>query len=149
MGKTSRGTPGSAGIDSSMFPPHHNHFLQAIEDSRRILDLSDNWDDEGSPGYERGTWERAVRFLCEQARFAFHRLDEVLDAPEILPGPDGSIDVHWKKDNYELLVNIPNEPGEPAEYYGDNGEEVMPIRGSCDPAQPDRKLISWLTLMRR
>lgn len=35
----------------------------AIERSRRIYELEDNWDESGSSGYKRETWTRAVKFL--------------------------------------------------------------------------------------
>src|SRR5262249_55164350 len=35
----------------------------AIERSRGMLDLEDDWDGEGSPAYQQEDWERAVRML--------------------------------------------------------------------------------------
>ncbi len=34
----------------------------------------------------------------------------ILDAPNILPGPDNSIDLHWDYPKYEILINIPADP---------------------------------------
>ena len=82
----------------------------AISSSRWILNLNDDWDEKGSPGYEQTTWQRACDFLVRQAKFARESHKRNLPAPRILPGPDGSIDVHWKMPQFELLVNIPEDP---------------------------------------
>jgi len=39
----------------------------AIVHSRRILAWPDDWDDEGSPGYDERVWLRAVGFLLSNA----------------------------------------------------------------------------------
>jgi len=82
----------------------------AISSSRWILNLNDDWDEKGSSGYEQTTWQRACDFLLLQAKFARETHKRNLPAPRILPGPDGSIDVHWKMPQFELLVNIPEDP---------------------------------------
>jgi len=118
----------------------------AIESSRTILGLNDNWDDGGAVGYSQEVWERATQLLQKLATLAFHSLGVMIDPPRILPGPDGSIDVLWKTDRYELLVNFPADPAEPASYYGDNKLGNMPIKNTFDPSKPDRKLVAWLCL---
>lgn len=129
-------------------PPGLEHIIGAIESSRNILNLEYDWDGDGSPGYTRSVWERAEQFLMLQARWAQETLGIVIDAPRILPAADGTIDLHWKTDSYELLLNIPMEPDEPAHFYGDNKYGNMPIKGTCDVSKPDRKLISWFSLFK-
>jgi hypothetical protein len=41
----------------------------------------------------------------------------------ILPGPYGSIDLHWRTPKRELLINVPDDAEGPASYYGDDREE--------------------------
>jgi hypothetical protein len=43
-----------------------------------------------------------------------------LPVPHIGAGPNGSIDLHWKRKNSELLVNIPADPNGLVTYYGDD-----------------------------
>lgn len=43
-----------------------------------------------------------------------------LDAPDLLLGPDGSVDLHWKGAGYEMLVNVPADLSAPITYYGDD-----------------------------
>src|SRR5437870_4510321 len=77
------------------------HISQAIYASRKILNLKEDWDDEGSAGYEETTWKRATDFLLNHARWLWKAQGILIDAPRILPGPDGSIDLHWKARNFE------------------------------------------------
>ena len=126
-------------------PGELHSISQAIETSRSILELKENWDGEGALPFSRKVWETAVTFLAIQAKEALDRLGVVVDAPRILASAEGSIDLHWKTDSYELLVNIPQN-GALASYYGDNTLGNMPIKATCDASKPDRKLISWLSL---
>lgn len=103
----------------------------------RVLSLGDNWDDEDSPGYSSGTLDRAKRF-------ARHFLATGA-IPEILPGPQGSLDIRWKNGALELLANVPADPSLPASYYGDDGDGRSAIRGACDPWQADSELKRWLS----
>ncbi len=68
--------------------------LNEIELSRKILRLHNDWDDEGSVGYQKETWDRAVLFLSNSANFLWERHAMAIDSPSILPGPQGSIDIH-------------------------------------------------------
>ena len=44
-------------------PPDTAQLDEAIEESRQILELRDNWDGEGGESYLESTWQRAVDFL--------------------------------------------------------------------------------------
>lgn len=114
---------------------------RAIDSSRRILELKDDWDEEGSPGYLQETWDKATRFIRESVS-SFHTVAHGLPAPRILPGPDGTIDIHWKTAERELLINIPVED-EPAEYYGDGPRES--VKGKLDLATSNEWILMWLT----
>jgi hypothetical protein len=117
--------------------------MRAIEASRAILDLGGDWDSEGSVGYLESTWERATEFLKRSA-FALrvHR-DREVQAPRILHGPDGGIDLHWKTDSHELLINIPADPREPADFYGDSGPSNM-IKGKLKTSSQNEWILMWL-----
>ncbi len=117
-----------------------------ISESGRILELRDNFDGEGSSGYSKATWNRAVEFLKIQWSEYLKREGEAMPAPSILPGPEGSVDIYWEEADFELLVNIPTDPDKLVSFYGDNhGKEK--IEGAINPAQPNRGLLSWLARM--
>ena len=72
-------------------PPDRTHqrrifqIEQAVEDSRSILALQDDWDDEGSVGYRVDTWERATTFLRSLTRLAYDLFGLPLSVPMISP----------------------------------------------------------------
>ncbi len=119
------------------------HIVDAISQSKKILDLQYDWDEAGSPGYKRKTWERAKNFLLENAANLWQINETRIDAPKILPGPDGSIDIHWKAKRHELLINIPEELSELAGYYGDN-EIGQSVKGTLDTSRNHSWLWMWL-----
>ena len=116
---------------------------EAITPSRWILDLKDDWDEQGSPGYEESTWLRACEFLTRQADCARESFGRDLPVPRILPGPDASIDLHWKMPRFELLVNIPKDTSKPATFYGDDYGNSC-IKGNLNPSEEIRGLVVWL-----
>lgn len=117
-----------------------NHISKAVEDARYLLDLTDEND---QPACTRATWDRAVLFLSDCARRAWETAGIKIDAPAILPGPDGSIDLHWKQAGYEMLINIPVDASEHPNYYGDdhvgNSTKGIVVSGN------NQGLILWLT----
>jgi hypothetical protein len=139
--------PGSRQISNIVLPPRaervNSRIANAIQSSLSILDLKEDWDEEGSPGYEEATWRRAAEFVKDVAS-AFHRRSGAwVDPPRILPGPDGSIDIHWKTSKRELLINIPDDREEPADYYG-CGDPTDTIKGKLDTSLPNEWILMWL-----
>ena len=126
--------------------PSNDLLKVGIEQARRILELSDNWDGEGSPGYSEDTFNRATTFLTTHARWLWESHCVRLPVPMIGPGPDGTVDLHWKEPSRELLVNIPADANEMATFYGDN-YGTQKISGSVDPNNFNFGIIAWLWLM--
>jgi len=120
------------------------HIREAIESSRFIYSLEAGLDGEGTEAYEKATWERATEFLSNLARWIFEKHDIIIDAPDIGPGPDGSIDLHWKTERYELLVNVPKDPASEASFYGDDYGKST-IKGTFKLSAFNTGLMMWLT----
>ncbi len=119
------------------------HLLESeIDRSRWILGLPEDWDGEGTEAYTESTWQRAVAFLKQQAAHV-RECGSELDIPRILPGPEGSIDLHWEKPDYELLINIPRDPQRRATFYGDDRVSLQ-IKGTLDTSTLNLGLIEWL-----
>lgn len=117
----------------------------AIEASRAMLDLPDDWDGEGSPAYDEATWQRAVHFLVRHVLSFWEEYGTVPEAPKVRKGPQGSIDLHWRTANRELLINIPVAISEPIDFYGDDREGGHQVKGTLDPAETNLWLLRWLT----
>ena len=97
--------------------------VKIFEAKERILILEEDWDDEGCPAYQEKTIDAAAQFLYQ------------LDSPSvtnvrIAPAGEGSIDLHWKMDKFELLINF--HPDGSVSYYGDDYNGNL-IRGSSCP----------------
>ena len=120
------------------------HIWNVIDESKSILDLKEDWDGEGALPYSREVWERAIQFVRRYALKSHERFGAIVSAPRILPGPNGSIDVHWKEEKFELLVNIPADPKIYASFYGDDYSAAR-IKGTFDPELENIGLIFWLT----
>lgn len=108
---------------------------------KRVEGRLETADEEGLPLYSSQAFNRARTFLTDQTRRAMKMYKSFLPVPEIGPGPDRSIDLHWKTPRRELLINI--SPDKPAVYYGDD-YGVRKIKGSLDPATWDLGIILWL-----
>lgn len=116
----------------------------AIEASRSILDLPDNWDDEGSPSYAESTWERATIFIKETTTSYRRTVGSWIGPPKITPGPDGSIDIRWKSAKRTLLINIPANNDDIADFYGDD-KAADTIKGTLDTSSSNQWILMWLT----
>jgi hypothetical protein len=123
--------------------PDQQVLVEAIRTSRWILNLEENWDDAGSSGYQESTWERACNFLTRQSTLAQHKFNRELPVPKILPGPESSIDLHWKMPGFELLVNVPADPKKHGTFYGDDHGNLS-IRGTLDTASEIKGMVVWL-----
>lgn len=117
--------------------------FQAIEKAQYILTLQDDYDGEGSLGYSPKTFKRAESFLKAYAETFFEKFNLLLPLPKILPGPDSSIDILWKNDECELLINFPADPKVPAAFYGDR-KEGLSIKGHLIPSINNPGLLEWL-----
>jgi len=115
----------------------------AIERSRCILDLLDDWDDEGAPAISKATWGRAVGWLSANALSLWTDHHVVTVAPIMSAGPEGSVDVHWKDGRRQLLVNVPADASQPVEFFGDNRGHTV-VKGILDQSVSNLWLFDWL-----
>jgi hypothetical protein len=97
---------------------------ELIQSSKWILDLKDNWDNEGSEGYSVETWERAIELLWQiSGLLEKDSLRDPIPMPKINPANKGSIDLCWDLDGCSVLINIPSSDKEFATYYGEHKEK--------------------------
>lgn len=122
---------------------HFSALEEAIEASRYILDLPDDWDGEGSPGYTSVVWMHATDLVRTIGRRLFQRTESEPLVPAISNGPDGSIDLHWEHPSFELLINVPANPLHPPRYYGDD-YGVDQFKGRLISPRKLTLLIDWL-----
>lgn len=130
--------------ENAKLPPALETLDKVIESGKsRLLQLEDDYDGEGSQAPSEDTVKRATDFIKKIA-FAVHSVSgRVVEIPKILPGPGGSVDVCWKTDTFQLLVNFPENREEPASYYGDDyGKNTT--EGLFDVSRLDQVFLFWL-----
>lgn len=130
-------------LKNNRLPSDLRYLSDAINSSFSILKLEKDCNEEGIPVYKKSTLDRAIKFLENHALWLWKNHGICIDAPKILPGPSGSIDLWWAKDSYELLVNIPEDPCEPANFYGDDKGKIH-IKGTFNPDVCNQGLLIWL-----
>ena len=96
------------------------HITEAIKKSEYIYSLKDDWDDNGSPGYNKKTWDRAVDFIAYYAYQIYDTESVIVDKPLIYEGPQGSIDIIWENENHRVGINVPSDERIPVSFYGDD-----------------------------
>lgn len=96
-----------------------------IEESQWILELEDNWDGNDALSYGKVTWDRASKLV--EKIYIDGEIEYQL--PRILPGPDRSIDLHWKSSKYEALANIPHDVDGLIELYGHDANDIIIVSG--------------------
>ncbi len=138
----------AANPDLQLTPPEFSSFLSdleaAIERSRSMLGLPDNWDDDGGGRIEPATWDRAASFLRDNAERLLLSSHAVIGTPVISPVGDGSVDIHWRDTRRQLLINVPAEAEEPIEFFGDDRGRTV-VKGTIDPSVSTLWLLMWLT----
>lgn len=103
----------------------------------------DDLDGGDTDGYSMSTLDRAVAFLTTYLEEIWEKYGIRIPVPRMGPGPDGSIDIHWKQPTWELLVNIPADDSAMAVFYGDN-YGAQKIKGSLDPRNFNLGIAAWL-----
>lgn len=117
--------------------------IQEIEDSKYIYDLNDDWDDEGSQGYEKSTWKNAVQFLIRYVNQLYKHFELKVDVPSIEHGPNGSIDLIWQKDNCRLIANIESNINDAVKFYGDDRNQST-YKGTIPYESINDTFLLWL-----
>ncbi len=115
----------------------------AVQRSRYLADLGDNWDGEGAKGYSRETWKRTAEFAIRHANLMLTLLGATMPPPSVGPADMGSIDLFWRLQGRTLLINFPADPKAPATFYGetDSGSSTSGLIPP-DGTRPD--IIGWL-----
>jgi hypothetical protein len=113
-----------------------------IADSESLLQFRDD-SDEGFVPYSKETLDRAIGFLKRYVSSAVKICETSVPIPRLLPGPSGSIDIHWKNDSRELVVNIPADNKARALFYGDDFGSLC-IKGSLDKPLAFYMIQMWL-----
>lgn len=131
--------------DDDVWQSHTENPELTIEIDRvaSMIDESDELD-EATATFAKEALDRAETFLSVQSDRMREENNELLPIPSIDIGPGGSIDLHWKRASWELLVNIPAaRTKRPAAYYGDD-YGLQTGKGNFDPRHFSSGIAAWL-----
>ena len=128
---------------STRIPQKLKHIESSINDAHSILNLVDNWDDDGAYKVPKNVYNNAILFLKRYALFILNDLKIIISAPEINPVKDGSIDLEWHTPNARMLINV-NNTGKIG-YYGDNFNDLNSIKGKIAGESVQTFLAVWMT----
>jgi hypothetical protein len=116
----------------------------AIEKSRHLTELLDDWDGDGSQGYSQAVWERATDFVRESVVRLWVDYGRRLEPPVFLPGPAGGIDIEWSVGPRSLIIRVPTESDGRAEFYG-HQTDCLTIKGEAHLTCADSLwLFTWI-----
>jgi hypothetical protein len=128
---------------STRIPQKLKHIELSINNAQSILNLAENWDDEGALKVSKNVHSSAILFLKKYALFLLNDLKTVISAPDINPVKDGSIDLEWHTPNARMLINV-NNSGKIG-YYGDNFNDLNSIKGKVAADSVQTFLAVWMT----
>ena len=117
-----------------------------IAASKTLLDTPESFEEgEEIVPISLDTWERAVGYLRRLNVLCITQYGKVPEVPSILRGPnDGTIDLHWDRDEFELLINVKANPKARATFYGDDLDSLK-IQGTLDVKVANGGLAQFLT----
>jgi hypothetical protein len=93
------------------------HIEQAINESKYILDLKDDWDDDGASSTDLGTYLKAVNFLVLYSKTILDKYIQIIDAPLIDIMRDGSVSILWETNNATFLIIFKKKDTEYSYFY--------------------------------
>jgi hypothetical protein len=128
-------------VPSSLFD-----LVDEINDSKYILKLEDDWDNMGAVTISSELYEKAISFLLMYAIYIYKDDNKtVVQAPEINPCCNGTIDFSWSTLGARMLINIKYKSGKYiASFFGYPTSTKLPIEGLIDMSNIDKDMASWM-----
>lgn len=117
---------------------------KSIQSSKSILDLKEDWDEDGALACRPLIYTRAIEFLVRYSNEVLVSHNISIDFPEINLAKDGSIDLEWRNENYILLINFLNSEKLEIHYYGEDTNSKTIIKGSIDYNSINKDLAFWM-----
>lgn len=89
-----------------LIPQSLIYLKHSIVLSSYILDLQEDWDDNGAVPYSEETWKKAVKFVIDFGFWINENFSARYIIPKIYHGPNGSIDILFQHENFKAFFNI-------------------------------------------
>jgi hypothetical protein len=132
-----------------VFPPQLKNIADEICDSLFIVDLQDDWDNEGAVAINKELYRDSIQFLIDYSLALFNIHNVVIEAPEINPCRDGTIDISWKTGNVRLLLNFRlNNGHSKALFYRDHYNNEKSNKGELALDEIDESFLVWMKFLK-
>lgn len=119
---------------------------EKIRNTWFLTTLQDDWDGQGSPGYQIDTWRRAVSFVVSTSKRFVDLRGQLPPVPAILKGDDGDIDLRWFKGSRSILISVSSSEDDPIWFHAmDSTDSDEEFQGKLSANQPNHWLLDWLT----
>lgn len=109
-----------------------------------IRNLPQDWDDDNAPKFK----EETIRRTSELVREICHQIWEAeieIPPPKIQHTSNGSIDINWESEKFELLINIPDDIDKSVNFFGEHlGHPEDDIANRMNYVLVLEMIISWL-----
>lgn len=121
-----------------------DNIYQSINESKKLLSLNDDWDDNGALACREFIYDRAIYMLVLYSQSVLKTYNIKIFSPEINLGRDGSIDLQWRNEKIILLINIQNSENIDVHYYGEDYSSKTILKGFIESSMLNKDLIYWM-----
>lgn len=104
-------------IPCAVLSRNNSNLDKKIKESKSIIELKDNWDDEGAKKINLKAYNEAISFLSDYSEKVSDLFDKDLIMPSIVPVRDGSVDLEWNLEDSYLLINFTGSKEKIVYYY--------------------------------
>lgn len=122
-----------------------------IQEAKEILTYPSDWNDEGALSTDEETFKKAASFVIKYALWIYNKYNTIVITPYIDIMTDGSISVHWKKEEAQFLIIFNKKEAfkqnekELAYFYAEGRDNKIPFKSAVDPYAPvDEFIALWL-----
>ena len=112
---------------------------------REIANLNENWDGYGSKSFKNHTIQNTIFFLAKLIDNFEDQYEKELPKPMLFPGDNGSMNMEWGGEGFDLLITIPEDETSLAGLYGINSSNDE-IQYDFNIFQVKEELIKWLNM---
>lgn len=117
-------------IQNTIFslPNKLSHIANAIIESEYILNLQENWDEEGANATNVKTYKKSILFLINYSKYILNEYKQILKEPHIDITRDGSVSIMWDTEIASFLIIFKKNDNEYAYFYGQEKNTKIPFK---------------------
>jgi hypothetical protein len=116
-----------------------------FQEKKEIIDSDiEEWIELGCKPIEDDCFKRTIKIVSD-ILYELWNNDIKMELPEILPCQDGTININWEVESYNLLINIPTNSDELIDFYGKNfSDNSKNIIGKFSFEMLNEVIIKWI-----